>query len=92
MTRRVTWFVLAALFLTALLLAPAFAPALLILAAARLRPGEAMLLRLRARRLALPRAPRRVTPHLDFVAPLVDRLLVAAIAVRPPPAPATPTH
>jgi hypothetical protein len=67
-------------------LALALAPALLLLAllARGIRPGEALLERLRARRAALPRPAAVVWPRLAPVLPPAWRF-APALAVRPPP-------
>jgi hypothetical protein len=72
-------------------LALTMAPALLMLAlfAGGVRPGEALIERLRARR-ATSRRPRAVSalrPHLALVVRPTGRRLASALAMRPPPAP-----
>jgi hypothetical protein len=72
-------------------LALALAPAVLLLAlfTGGIRPGEALIERLRSRRAAAGRvravsAPR---PRLALVVRPAGRLIAAALAMRPPPAP-----
>ena len=72
-------------------LALTMAPALLMLAlfAGGVRPGEALIERLRARRVT-PRRPRAVSaslPRLALVVRPAGRLIASALAMRPPPAP-----
>ena len=72
-------------------LALTMAPALLMLAlfAGGVRPGEALIERLRTRR-ATPRRPRAVSalrPRLALVVRPAGRLIASALAMRPPPAP-----
>ena len=72
-------------------LALTMAPALLMLAlfAGGVRPGEALIERLRARRVA-SRAHRSVSalrPRLPLVVRPAGRRLASALAMRPPPAP-----
>lgn len=72
-------------------LALTMAPALLMLAlfAGGVRPGEALIERLRSRR-ATPRRARAVSaprPRLALVVRPAGRLLASALAMRPPPAP-----
>lgn len=69
-------------------LAMAFAPALALLAllTAGVRPGEALIERLRARRAApILRAVSAPRPRLAVVVRPVGRELAVALAMRPPP-------
>lgn len=70
-------------------LALTMAPALLMLAlfAGGVRPGEALIERLRVRRTAsrLPRAVSAPRPRLALVVRPAGRLLASALAMRPPP-------
>jgi hypothetical protein len=72
-------------------LAMTLAPAVLLLAtfACGVRPGEALIERLRERRVA-PRHVRATStrvPQLALVVRPVGRLIASALAMRPPPAP-----
>jgi len=70
-------------------LALTMAPALLMLAlfAGGVRPGEALIERLRSRRdTRRPRALSSPRPRLALVVRLAGRLIASGLAVRPPPA------
>lgn len=71
-------------------LALAFAPAVLMLGllAVGIRPGEALIERLRTRmtRAKLPRALSAQRPRLALVVRPVGRSFASALAMRPPPA------
>ena len=77
-------------------LALAFAPALVLLAllTVGVRPGEALLERLRARITATrpARAASSSRPRLALFVRPVGRELATALAMRPPPAAATPAR
>jgi len=71
-------------------LALTMAPALLLLAllVGGVRPGEALLERLRDRRLQAPVRPRATSmlrPRLALVVRPAGRLIASALAMRPPP-------
>jgi hypothetical protein len=77
-------------------LALTMAPAVLMLAlfAGGVRPGEALIERLRSRREA-PRRPRAVSaprPRLALVVRPAGRAIASALAMRPPPAPLATSH
>ena len=77
-------------------LALTMAPALLMLAlfAGGVRPGEALIERLRARRQTprLPRAVSAARPRLALVVRPAGRAIASALAMRPPPAPLAISH
>jgi hypothetical protein len=77
-------------------LALTMAPAVLMLAlfAGGVRPGEALIERLRTRRKA-PRRQRAVSatrPRLALVVRPAGRAIASALAMRPPPAPLATSH
>ena len=72
-------------------LALTMAPAMLMLAlfAGGVRPGEALIERIRSRRAAVrpPRAVSAPRPRLELVVRPAGRPIASALAMRPPPAP-----